>query len=915
MTYHSRFSFRLGIAAAVLLVLSACTDRTSPLDSLPTEPVASRTDASTQQSGRVLVRLAGRDDEAEIIRLVEELGGRVVRRYQRLPYVSVKVPDGSIDRLRQSSRVVAVTPVENDAPHLDKALVVIGAPQVRAAGYTGQGTTIAILDDGIDRNHPFYRHPILQVSRVVREACYSTADEASEVSLCPDGSSEQSGPGSASNSSFGCREFYFAGPSLCDHGAHVAGIAAGWGGDLPGAPASGVAPGANIIAVQVFHRQNNAAACMPRPAPCLLTSSDDQLAALESLLLLRLFEKTNLAAINMSLGSRGAIRSACDSDPRADVILELRQANVATVISAGNEGHIGAVGRPACISSAITVGATDNEDNVADFSNRSESLLDLFAPGVGIISSIASPGFGPKNGTSMAAPMVAGAFGVMRERFPFFNVEVTRDLLRQTGRPISYVDAGGTTGVTPRLQLAAALSLPGAPKITVQKPAITVLEGSTVKNGGSVSDPEGTPVSLSVNVGNVVLVGESWTWAWRADDTNGPLTTVAITVTDADGLTATTTFTVTVENAAPAITITSPVPTSMPEGGELPVSIALRDPGANDGPLGAWRWCHDQNGSQLPLFDPPSFAGSVQNGELTASHSFVGFECEAGDNGNFWLTVRAWDADGDTSMVQRPFTVYNVAPTVLATSTQQRIVNGQPVRLVSPGQTVSFTALASDPGSDDLTFRWDWDDNSIATRTSFVSSSNTPDLLPSPGIRPRTNVEDRRVKSWVRPCLYRAALRVSDDDGGSVTQDFPTVVVGTATSVRTAAWWNDVMRQPRLGDVPVFVCQGRVIHHLSKIFAEVRGTLTLPAMQGILSSTPRDVAARLDRELLAIWLNFAAGALGWDALVDTSGDGRADTRLSDAIAAAESVRANPRATAADLQAQTDKLRNVNAMGR
>ena len=69
--------------------------------------------------------------------------------------------------------------------------------------------------------------------------------------------------------------------------------------------------------------------------------------------------------------------------------------------------------------------------------------------------------------------------------------------------------------------------------------------------------------------------------------------------------------------------------------------------------------------------------------------------------------------------------------------------------------------------------------------------------------------------------------------------------------------------------------------------------------------------ALLDVQLLAAWLNFANGAIGWDELVDTTGDGLGDTTFAAAIAAAEAVRLDPTATNAQLEAQKDILERIN----
>jgi hypothetical protein len=74
-----------------------------------------------------------------------------------------------------------------------------------------------------------------------------------------------------------------------------------------------------------------------------------------------------------------------------------------------------------------------------------------------------------------------------------------------------------------------------------------------------------------------------------------------------------------------------------------------------------------------------------------------------------------------------------------------------------------------------------------------------------------------------------------------------------------------------------------------------------------------DMTQLLDQQLLAAWLNFANGAFGWDDPVDTTGDGVPDAPFSTAITAAESVRLDPGASRAELEAQKDALEAINQM--
>ncbi|MGQ3039013.1 MAG: S8 family serine peptidase, partial [Neoaquamicrobium sediminum] len=80
--------------------------------------------------------------------------------------------------------------------------------------------------------------------------------------------------------------------------------------------------------------------------------TSDQIKGLERVYALR--NTYDIAAVNMSLGG-GLYDSYCDSDSRKPIIDQLKAANIATVVSAGNEAYDSSVGAPACISSVITV--------------------------------------------------------------------------------------------------------------------------------------------------------------------------------------------------------------------------------------------------------------------------------------------------------------------------------------------------------------------------------------------------------------------------------------------------------------------------------------------------------------------------------------------------------------------------------
>jgi subtilisin family serine protease len=145
----------------------------------------------------------------------------------------------------------------------------------------------------------------------------------------------------------------------------------------------------------------------------------------------------NIASANMSLGGGTySDQAACDAANLAqkNAIDILRAAGVATVIAAGNGSVSTGISAPGCISSAVAVGATNDADAVASFSNSSP-LLEFWAPGVSIQSSVPGASFGFMNGTSMAAPHVAGAWALVMGKAPTASVDQILTAFAGAGSP------------------------------------------------------------------------------------------------------------------------------------------------------------------------------------------------------------------------------------------------------------------------------------------------------------------------------------------------------------------------------------------------------------------------------------------------------------------------------------------------
>ncbi len=383
-----------------------------------------------------------------------------VKRFQYIPYLAMEVSGEELEQLKQAPEVFQIQEDIADRPSLIDSTRIVGADAAWASGFTGAGQTVAVLDTGVDSTHP-----ALNGGKVVSEACFSSTTTSGGVnftSVCPGGANS-----TAAGSGVNCA----AGVDGCDHGTHVAGIAAGRTvTKSDGQTISGVARDANVIAIQVF--SSKASDCGTDTAPCARSFVSDQISGLERVLTLAnmvdgggnpLFR---IAAVNMSLGG-GMNAAACDGDSRKTAIDNLRSLGIATVIASGNDGFTNAMGAPACISTAVSVGSTNKDDNVRASSNVTP-FLSLFAPGGSIESSI--PGtsvdsYGFKSGTSMAAPHVAGAWAVFKAS-PGHGNDAVGTVLTQfqnTGVPITDTRGAMPTNTTrPRLRLDSALGLVSA---------------------------------------------------------------------------------------------------------------------------------------------------------------------------------------------------------------------------------------------------------------------------------------------------------------------------------------------------------------------------------------------------------------------------------------------------------------------
>lgn len=776
---------RIGLTlflAASLVWVSACEDDTSPVAPVEesAQAASSQKDAqegkglfSQSEAGgekvRVILELASMSDRNEVAEQARAQNVRVLHEYRSFPLLNLEVSENALEGITRSPRVVSWMEDVPEPPLLDASIPFINADDVHDLGLDGNGFVVAILDTGVDSDHPFYG------DRIVAEACFSSDDAGSATTtLCPDGTTSQTGSGAADiDGTAACNN----GP-LCDHGSHVTGIAAGDGTGAATGPETGMAPGADIVAIQVFTRFNNNIDC-PSGAPCVLSFVGDQIAGLQHVLDLAdgTVSSLDLVAANMSLGG-GNTTTACDSDSRKAPIDALLAADIATVISAGNQGFDNQVSAPGCISTAVTVGSVDESDQLF-FDNRGP-LLDLFAPGRGIVSSEDNGTFGNKSGTSMAAPHVTGAFAVLRQEWTTMSAADVLQLLQDTGVDLTYTSGSGTA-TTPRIDLLAAVQgTTDPPELTVNDASVTVDEGTTATNSGTVSDDEtaAADLDLSASVGTVVN-NDDGTWSWSFDSSDGPdeSQTVTITATDEKDVTGDVSFDLVVENVDPEVD--AGPDGSILEGDPFSSSGSFTDPGT-DG------WTVEVDWGDGSATETISQSGK----SFDLEHTYA-------DDGVYTVTVTVTDDDGGEGTDEATVTVANVAPTVTIDPSQ--------VTEIDEGDALSVNAGFTDPGVEDEPFTAEIVCYDVASGVTVagdvtVTESTAPDLEGT--ISGTCDYGDTSETGDPPTGTFTVTVSVVDKDDGEGSDDFDLTVNNVAPDAEI-----DLSGSTDVGGTPTFLAQ------------------------------------------------------------------------------------------------------------
>ena len=280
-----------------------------------------------------------------------------------------------------------------DAPDFgssdDWALNMINAPDVWQQGYTGQGVVVAVLDTGVDRNHPDLFSNI-----------WTNDDEI------PGDGVDNDNNGFVDD--FWGWNFAENKNNTLDrqgHGTHVAGTIAALNDNVGN---TGVAYDAQIMPVKVLG--DDGSGSFQRVANGIVYAVDN-----------------GADVINMSLGGPSFV-------PVIEQAIAYASSRGVIVVSAAGNESASQPSTPAIYADeyGVAVGAVDRGNNFSSFSNRAggdDDLLYVTAPGEAILSTIPNQRYDSFDGTSMATPHVAGVVALMLEANPNLTDSQVRQII------------------------------------------------------------------------------------------------------------------------------------------------------------------------------------------------------------------------------------------------------------------------------------------------------------------------------------------------------------------------------------------------------------------------------------------------------------------------------------------------------
>jgi len=144
----------IGIALVLIMLFSSTIAVVAAVPVLKDQPAASSTGYSTYIVAFKDQGTASAAAQSQVESLIDSYNGKIIDRYSLINGMAVTLPDDKVDTLKAMSNVKYVEKEQTMSVLLDKAVPQIGGDQVWAAGYTGQGVKVCVIDTGVDATHP-----------------------------------------------------------------------------------------------------------------------------------------------------------------------------------------------------------------------------------------------------------------------------------------------------------------------------------------------------------------------------------------------------------------------------------------------------------------------------------------------------------------------------------------------------------------------------------------------------------------------------------------------------------------------------------------------------------------------------------------------------------------------------------------
>ena len=510
---------RVAALATALVALAAlmpgAAAATQHFVSMPTGNAAQSTPATPAGAGRVIVKyrlsesvgaaqVAAADMGARLVKRIRTFGLDTTGRYVVVSSSTLTTAE-LMKKYRQDPAVAYVEPdyiiKADDAVTPDDPLFTsqwdmskIEAPMAWATSTGQSSVVVADIDTGVDYSHPdlaanMWHNPGEIAGNGLDDDGNGYVDDIYGIDAVS-GNSDSSDPADDNG-----------------HGSHTAGTMAAVGDN--GVGVAGVCWTAQIMALKCLNNLGDG-------------YTSDAVTCLDYMTWEKVHGGVNVVAANCSWGDNNY------SQTLHDAIAAAGDAGIVVVCAAGNDSLCNDTVPfyPASYdcSNVVSVAATDSTDALASFSNYGASSVDLAAPGVGILSTVPDfvdpSGYTSMDGTSMAAPHVAGALALMAAADPGESMATRIDMLESSVDPVpGLVDVVASGG---RLDVAEAVYR-GAPDVTGFSPASGPVNTDVVVTGdhfggATAVDFNGTPATdFSVTATRIEA-------AVPAGATTGPIT-------------------------------------------------------------------------------------------------------------------------------------------------------------------------------------------------------------------------------------------------------------------------------------------------------------------------------------------------------------------------------------------------------